>query len=209
MGLWDVLTGKVWRWNQMKVEATRQVYKQLKPFVSSRLGNYPNSEQALINVRNSLLAFYTGAATFLSNELDGQLQPYKGRLFALNSQSYLYLIGAFHAAHAIKLYHDKQSEVVLHLMSEGIRDMYGRPDNYILDWQKCTVWFESEDQSSAATRVAIKLHDEITPILGLSHNDPAGWMFWSGIGLAFVQMMRLLNDNPEWPRIVEKELAAV
>jgi hypothetical protein len=52
-----------------------------------------------------------------------------------------------------------------------------------------------------------KAYDEISPILGLRTSDPVGAATWFNISVQIAEGARECVKNPDWPSMVEAELA--
>jgi hypothetical protein len=211
MALWDALTGKIYHFNKTKEQATHRVRTALKTFVSSRLPKYPTGERMFLQGRNALYAYYMASTMFFSHNLDGSLAKYKKAIFSLNVHNYLCLLSALHTGHIVGVYlgerHSKAAESWFYLLSEGICDIYRRPDNYMAEWVNRLEWI-AESEEVIATRLSFKVFDEIATILGLPQSDLVECLTWSQIGVECARYMRILFDQPNWADTVEAEVSA-
>jgi len=134
MALWDALSGKIYRWNKMKDEAFLRACKSIKPFVSSRLAQYPNAREFFIDARNNLFAYFRSAYVYIPQMLDDDFATFKDSFYSFSVESYLRFICAFHASHVTMAYSAQEKESLLYLMSDGLIEMYGYPVDRMRAW---------------------------------------------------------------------------
>ncbi len=206
MALWDVLSGRVYRWNEMKGRAHCRVCRVMKNFVSSRLPAYPKYEAAFTDARDRLFAYYYAAQDGISHDLKEDLAPFASRLLALDLRRYQYLLSSLHAE-VVTIY-SKDNVNYLGLMLEGICDMYDRPDTFARSWLGCLEWLTPNNTDGFVARVAHKLYDEVYPILGLPSEDLRGLSFWQLLAHSYASSAAGMLQDPRWPEVVRQELAA-
>jgi len=193
-------------WDRITSEADSHVCTVLKTFVSSRLQDNPTGEKMFLLGRDALYAYFCGATSYISSQLDGELARYKSQLLSLQSSSYLKLLCALHTSHVVTMLlanpTSQKEQSWFYLLSEGICDIYNQPDEYMRDW------FESLQYlaDGPSTRIAYRTYDEIAPILKLSPNDPREVLSWGPIQLECVSAMRRLFDDPEWRASIDAKL---
>lgn len=206
MSLWDALTGKIHLWNAMRAEAHERVRIALRPFISSRLRDYPNHREYFANARSSLFAYFQSAAEGISRNLDTEFQSHKGRIYSFNANLFLRFIAAFHATHVTMAYFEPEHESWLYLMSEGVEEMYGYPKEMMRSWWELVPQLR-EGHDGAVLWVGDHLREEITPILGLTATDhPQHSIYWLSIQGVFAEGMAGISRDPGWPAAVEAEL---
>ena len=139
MAFFDVLTGKVYRWNTMKDESFGIVCGNLKTFVSSRLPEYPQHESWFVDARNRILAYYLATSNAISTLLDKEFAQYKAQFYSLNPTQYMRFISAFNAASRA---HSQNG------VAERLRNL-GRSSKTVEKWQ-FRVWITSGSQRWSA-----------------------------------------------------------
>ncbi len=217
MALWDVLSGQVYRWNSMKAEALDRVCKGLKPFVSSRLAQYPDSAEWFTQARNNLFAFYLSTSQAIGQLLDTDFARFTERFYSFRPDDYLRFISAFHMRSIIATYSQREKPWY-DLMTDGIVEMYGKKPAYLDGWHNYAEWYRNElpTREGAALRLASRLYAEIAPLLGLAQSLPAplgpgadihAEMYFYTLGHEFAMRADRVFKQPTWAQAVEGELA--
>lgn len=182
MSLWDALSGKVYRWNTMTAEARVATYAGLNSFIRAMPQMSPADHRALSGYRDALFALRWGAMSIpdsILNSDDDFCESVKPRLYSLTSFNYRALLASFGMTIVSSrlLAAANEEDIEKHLavwafMAKGTSAMYGRAPDYVDNWISHVAFIrEAPDDGSAMMRLAGKLGDEATLILGL-RNDP-------------------------------------
>jgi hypothetical protein len=211
MSLWDAVSGKVYHWNSTKGEAVKRVCKGLKPYVSSRLAEYPNLREELTKARNSLFAYFISASSVISSLVAAENtveHQHKDRFYSLNADLFLRFIRAFHSHHVTIFYSPPERRSLLYLMSDGIVEMYAPPSGYMEKWLS-NVGSIQTDPAKALFTLEGQLYGEIAPILGLPEEENIiDRMHWGSLQRFFTEAQKEIYNRPGWGETVEAELAS-
>ncbi len=212
MGLWDAISGKNIRFNRMQQEANSYVCKVLQSFVTSRLQQYPKNERMFLDARNELYAFYMSSSVSIAHGFDNDLADYKEPIMSLDKTRYLRLISSLHVTYIVSEYLSAPEEPGalnwFYLVSEGVCDMYARPDSFMEDWIESFEWL-SENPKDLSPRLYFKGFDEFLDSLNLNAKKRV-----TDISI-YANLVRLcasnagtLLENPSWEKMVDGEIAA-
>lgn len=207
MGLWDLISGRTVRRGIMGLKATGRVCRGLRSFVMSKLVENPEAEQDLNTLRNLLYAYYFGATCVLNTSLDTTFRDYKRQIMSLNVDNYLHFIGTFHITQNIATHASEAGLPFLRISSEGICNMYGFPLSYVRQWEPIVALLV-EKEPNAGAKVVDKTYEQIAPILGLPLQATSAALFWAQAAIQFGVAARKAYELPNWPRVVESEMAA-
>jgi len=206
MGLWDALSGKIYRWNEMKTEANRQFCQHLSAWhriFARENKDLPTIEEGATHLRNILHAYFFAAHIGISNHLDDELEFYKAALMGLNCGSYLALISSCHAASlTLRFPHEP---VGLNEFLHAVAGVYRRSTSFAESWRHCLDWLAPESPKDFPGAVAGKLADEARAILGV---DGPLFVVWPTFAIRSARVADELMADPKWPRTAEAEIAA-
>jgi hypothetical protein len=217
MGLWDLIPGKKIKFNLMRGESNSRVCKALQPFVTSRLHRYPGMEEVFTDARNHLYSFYSCAGSVFLYSIDNAIEKHKRAIMDLDAGGYLRLISSLHTGHIVSNYlrsADKSHAISwFNLQSEGICDMYGRPDSYMVDWIDSFEWLGDIDEAIASklrgrpSRLETKMLNEIATELNINLQaiDPSAWL---QVFQLCVSTAEERYEDSEWLKIIGKEIFA-
>ncbi len=227
MGLWDVLSGKIARWNAVTQEANKTVCQRLNAFINESREKREESPDYLLTLRDEFYTFFTVAQRFLNVSLEEerqhllrhQFQPLKDRIMALDLGQHMACVSIIHAEGAMLLYASKAEGLdgfwdrregydrYLGLLLEGVCQIYSRPVSFVESWQRCRDWLKPNSLKEFAPAVGRKAADEMGVILGaeihpLESLFRQGW--WSRCWEAIFTELK----NPNWRNAIEEEMAA-
>jgi hypothetical protein len=212
MGLWDAISGKNIRFNQVQREANSYVCKVLQSFVTSRLERYPSNEKMFLDARNELYAFYMSSSVCIAHSLEHDISGYKDPIISLDKTRYLQLVSSLHVAYIVSEYLSAPEEPGarswFYLVSEGVCDIYARPDSFMEDWIESFTWL-SEDGKFIASRLYFKAFDEFLDSLNLDAKERVTDVTIYGDLLRMcVSNAGTYLEDPNWGKIVDREIAA-
>jgi len=213
MGLWDALSGKIYRWNELKADAVKEVGTGLKRFLASKdtQSAAPLScdpERFLGFVRDfSYFCFFPIHIYFA----DADASEFKETLMALKLESYLSLLSICHIRSVIILAQE-QDEVTRRTLLDAVPWMYHRPQSYVEDWcESYKQWTNPEPGKRlrlASVASADKVVGELCPILGMKNDIPeiAGWLAMLSY---FAKTTSSMFYDPKVRDLAKEELATV
>ena len=218
MGLWDALSGKILRWNELKVDAVKEVGRGLKRFLAekgtqSAAHLSSNPEMFLDFIRDfSYFCFFPIHLYFANADAaNAAARDYNDTVMALNLESYLSLLSICHIHSAIHLT-EEEDEAIRHTLLDAVAWMYHRPQTYVEDWcESCKQWPKwktGEELRLVSAASADKAVGELCPILGIL-NDMPQVFYWSGMLSYFAKTTSSMFNDPKVRDLAKEELAAV
>ncbi|MFH1920015.1 MAG: hypothetical protein ABIP48_09040 [Planctomycetota bacterium] len=207
MGIFDALSGKIYRWNQKTASARREVCRNLERYVAAELARDPKSEKVMANVRDDLFCFFDIANYGISKELDRSLDQYRDRLYSLSPQEYLSFISALHAFSVVAANAANESNaIVAYVLLGGVEAMYGRPTGFAHNWFNCFEWLAPDSEKDFRSALRHKLEEEICCVLGTKF-DIVESLLWPMLSLVSAEGAARMLEEPNITAIVDEMMA--
>ncbi len=194
-------------WNSLQMQADKRVRDSLALFISDMVFEHPRDEQALLETRNQLYAYFVAAMSCLSATLEHPPFPYKEQLSSLSLEDYLFLICSLHTEFEVSLFltrlNEPKAEQWLNIVLLGICMMYGRSyEEFKEYWYDKLEWFAENKY-----RVVINMYDEIKSILHLSVDYLVEPMRWMQLSITIAEAAKSIREQPNWSKLVDDRLA--
>lgn len=203
MSLWDALSGKVYRWNQAKINGHELVRVELRRFYMEA-HKYPESAGPFFKRLVETLYSFHFAAEIVFNRLVED-ETFRNLLFSLNENTFRTLVSIMHASETVQSCHDKDIAHVLVMSLQGIGFMYDRPNSFLNAWKGRAEKFQ-DVAANGPMLVTLSRYEEIATLLGLPTYKMEGVLLWGDVSNEIAVVSNQINMRADWPDIAKAEL---